>query len=49
MAALEFFQDADPRCPVVSAFIELMAKDSSPDVRRCILNKIATTNRSLEG
>ena len=48
-ASLEFFQDPSPQCPVVTALLELMGKDSSPEVRRTILSKIAVTNRTLSG
>ena len=48
-ASLEYFQDPSPQCPVVTALLELMEKDSSPDVRRTILGKIAVSNRTLSG
>ena len=47
--ALEFLQSTDPMCPVIPIFLELMAKDPSPDVRRCILNKIGVSDQSLPG
>lgn len=49
VSALEFLQDPNPDSPVTSAFLSLMAKDNSPEVRRCILNKIALTDGSLSG
>ena len=48
-SALEFLQDPSPQCPVTSALLSLMEKDSSPEVRRAILNKIAVSNRTLSG
>lgn len=49
VSALEFLQDPVPDCPVTSALLDLMAKDSSPEVRRCILNKIPVSDRSFAG
>lgn len=49
VSALEYLQTPDPNCPVTSAFLTLLATDSSPDVRRCTLNKISVSDRSLPG
>ena len=50
MAALEFLQEpGSNNCPVTLALLELMAKDTSPDVRKCVLNKIQVTDQSLAG
>ena len=49
VSALELLQDPSPQCPVTTAMLELMAKDSSPEVRKAILNKIAVSNRALSG
>ena len=48
-SSLEFLQDPSPQCPVTNALLSLMEKDSSPEVRRTILNKIAVSNRTLSG
>ncbi len=48
--ALELLQDAEnPNCPVVVSFLELLRMDSSPEVRRYILNRIIVTNTTLPG
>lgn len=48
ISALELFQESqDVQCPVTTAFIELLRKDSSPEVRRCVLNKIGVSDRTL--
>ena len=49
MSALEYLQSPDLNCPVSSALLSLLATDSSPDVRRCALNKITVSDRSLPG
>ena len=47
--SLEYLQIADSECPVIAALLDLIGRDSSPDVRRCILNKIAVTDKTLAG
>ncbi len=49
MLAMEYLQSGGPDCPVTSALLEMMAKDSSPDVRRCIINMIVLSDSSIEG
>ena len=49
VSALEFLQEPDAQCPVTSALIDLLRKDSSPEVRQCALSKIAVTDRTLPG
>ena len=48
-SGLEFLQDPSPQCPVTTALLSLMEKDSSPEVRRAILSRIAVSNRTLAG
>ena len=48
-SSLEFLQEPSPQCPVTNALLGLLEKDSSPEVRRTILNKIAVSNRTLSG
>ena len=50
VSALEWLQDLEPDstgCPVTTLYLSLMATDPSPDVRRCVLNKILMSDRSL--
>ena len=49
MLAVEYLQSGGLDCPVTSVLLEMMAKDSSPDVRRCIINKIALSDASIAG
>ena len=49
VSALQYLQAADPECPVTTALLELLEKDSSPEVRRCVLNKIIVSDKSLTG
>jgi len=49
VCALQLFQEPDPDCPATEVLLELMEKDSSPDVRRCVLTNIAATDKSLSG
>ncbi len=49
VAVLQFFQVEEADCPVVAKLLELMEKDSSPEVRRCVLNNIVTIDPTLAG
>lgn len=48
VAALEHLQeDEGPECPMTKTLVWLMKRDTSPDVRRCVLNTIIVTNCTL--
>ncbi len=49
MLAVEYLQSRGPNCPVTSALLDMMARDSSPDVRKCIINKIGLSDASIAG
>ena len=47
VSALEWLQSDEQDCPISHVYLSLMATDPSPDVRRCVLNKIELYDRSL--
>ena len=48
VAALCRLQDpSDSECPIITAYLQLMSCDSSPDVRRAVLLRIAVTPKTL--
>ncbi|XP_064383727.1 condensin complex subunit 3-like isoform X2 [Halichondria panicea] len=47
VSALQWLQVPHPDCPVIPLLLSLLATDSSPEVRRCVLNKIEVDDRSL--
>ena len=49
VSALELLQEPVPDCPITIALLSLLAKDSSPDVRRRVLAIIGISNTTLPG
>lgn len=50
VVGLRWLQDgSNSECPVITTLLDLLRKDSSPEVRRIVLNIITITDNTLGG